>query len=168
MQHSTTAVRAGKAGAQRYSFPTVKLTLVSDSVTTIKPVANSSPNIYHYLLPKFESFIEHHEEFHILMLNKAMKIIGHSALFSGGIDSTIADVRIIMQAAILSNCSCLVIAHNHPSGSLMPSNADRNITKQVSQACKIMGIHLVDHIILGAEGGYFSFADNAEPSLSGS
>lgn len=97
-----------------------------------------------------------------------MKIIGHSALFSGGIDSTIADVRIIMQAAILSNCSCLVIAHNHPSGSLMPSNADRNITKQVSQACKIMGIHLVDHIILGAEGGYFSFADNAEPSLSGS
>lgn len=165
MQHSTTAVRAGKAGAQRYSFPTVKLTLVSDSATIIKPIALSSRNMHAFLFPKFEEFIEHHEEFHVLMLNKAMKVLGHAALFTGGIDSATIDIRIVMQAAILSNCCCLVLAHNHPSGALTPSAADRNITKRISQACKLMDIALIDHIILAPDGSYYSFADQAEVSL---
>lgn len=165
MQRSTTAVRAGKAGAQRYSFPTVKLTYVSDSATMIKPQAQSSREMHHFLFPKFEEFIEHHEEFHVLMLNRRMKVIAHAALFIGGIDSTIVDVRIVMQAAILSNCSALVIAHNHPSGNLMPSSADRQITNRISQACKVMEISLLDHIILSPEGSYYSFADNSESAL---
>lgn len=165
MQRSTTAVRAGKAGAQRYSFPTVKLTYVSDSATMIKPQAHSSREMHHFLYPKFEGIIEHHEEFHILMLNRRMKVIGHAALFIGGIDTAIVDVRIVMQAALLSNCSALVLAHNHPSGSLIPSEADRRITQKISQACKVMDISLIDHIILSPEGSYYSFADNSESAM---
>jgi len=71
----------------------------------------------------------------------------------------VIDVRTIFQAAVKSNCSSIIAAHNHPSGNRQPSDADIQITKQISEAGKIMDIKLLDHLILTPSEGYFSFAD---------
>ena len=106
-----------------------------------------------------EGTIEHHESFRILLLNRANRALGIAVVSNGGISGTVIDVRQIFQAAIKSNCSSIIAAHNHPSGNRQPSDADIQITKKISEAGKIMDIKLLDHLILTPSEGYFSFAD---------
>jgi DNA repair protein RadC len=103
--------------------------------------------------------IEHHESFRILLLNRANRALGIAVVSNGGISGTVIDVRQIFQAALKSNCSSIIAAHNHPSGNRQPSDADIQITKKISEAGKIMDIKLLDHLILTPSEGYFSFAD---------
>ena len=77
---------------------------------------------------------------------------------SGGITETCADVRVILQAALLTNSVAIILAHNHPSGSMKPSRQDMEITKQVKDAAQFMRIKVLDHLILTDEG-YYSFSD---------
>ena len=117
-----------------------------------------------FIFPVFEDFVEHYEEFHIILLNHGMRVLGHCPIGKGGLNSCVADARLVLQAAILSNASAVVLVHNHPSGALVPSNADRNLTRNLSQALQLVNIKVVDHIILTRDS-YFSFADFGEPSL---
>ncbi len=99
-----------------------------------------------------------YEEFWILLLNRANYIIDKIKISQGGISGTVTDVRIILNAALERKASAIIVCHNHPSGNLIPSDADKEFTKKLFEACKIMDISLLDHIIVG-QSGYFSFAD---------
>ena len=102
-----------------------------------------------------------HEEFWILFLNRANKIIMPFKVSQGGIAGTIIDVRIVMKAAIENLASSIILAHNHPSGSLSPSDSDLEITKKIKAAGVVMDIPVLDHLIV-TSSAYYSFADEGK------
>ncbi|MCP1298725.1 JAB domain-containing protein [Chryseobacterium sp. S0630] len=103
--------------------------------------------------------IDYRESFFALYLNQSNKVLGIRKISESGISSTIVDVRIIMQTALLCNASSIIVAHNHPSGNLKPSNEDLKITKNIKNASEFLNIKLLDHCILTSTD-YLSFADN--------
>ena len=103
--------------------------------------------------------LEYSEEFKVLLLNRSNAVLGIIAVSKGGISGTVTDVRIILQAALKSNASGLIVCHNHPSGNLNPSESDTKITQKIKEAGNIMDIQLLDHLIINDED-YYSFADN--------
>ncbi len=100
-----------------------------------------------------------HEEFFCIFLNRANKVIKIEQLSKGGISGTVTDVRIIMKNAILKAASGLIVAHNHPSGNLNPSDSDAKITSKIREAGNLLDIQLLDHLII-CNSDYYSFADN--------
>ena len=98
------------------------------------------------------------EEVIILCLNNSNKVVGFYKLAKGGICSTIVDPRMIFTIALKCCATSIIVAHNHPSGKLIPSEADKTITKKIKEGGKILEITLLDHLILTDES-YFSFAD---------
>lgn len=109
------------------------------------------------LLPHFADLI--HEEFFCIYLNRANKVLKIEQISKGGISGTVTDVRIIMKNAILNTASGLIVAHNHPSGNLNPSESDSRITSKIKEAGSLMDIQLLDHVIIH-DSDYYSFADN--------
>jgi DNA repair proteins len=103
--------------------------------------------------------IEYQEEVKIFLLNKANIVLGIYEVSKGGITSSIVDFRIILGVALKCNAVQLVLMHNHPSGNLKPSDADISITKKLKQACGLLEITLLDHLIV-REDGYYSFSDS--------
>ncbi len=101
------------------------------------------------------------EVFAVIYLNQAHKIIGFEIVSTGGITGTVADPRVILKKALEKNAVSIVLSHNHPSGSLKPSGADKFITEKVKQAASFLDIKVLDHIIV-SEMGYYSFADSGE------
>lgn len=99
-----------------------------------------------------------YEEFWILLLNRAQKVMGKHLISRGGITGTVADIRLIFKKAIEYNACNLIVCHNHPSGNLKASEEDKRLTKKIAEAGKIMDIPLLDHIII-TDTNYFSFAD---------
>lgn len=99
-----------------------------------------------------------HEEFWILLLNKANKEISRYRISSGGISRTVVDPRIVLKYAIEHLASSLILIHNHPSGSLSPSNEDIKLTKKIISCCESFDISVLDHIIIG-KNKYLSFSD---------
>jgi DNA repair protein RadC len=91
-------------------------------------------------------------------LNRANNTIGWMKISQGGIAGTVIDVKIVLAGALKCGASAIILAHNHPSGNLRPSNADVNLTNKIKDACAIMELQLLDHIIL-TEDSYYSFAD---------
>lgn len=111
--------------------------------------------------PFFEPFMEHHEEFYVLMMNRANHALGFHKVGQGGLAGTVADVRIIFQAALLANASAMILFHNHPSGNKTPSEADDRMTRQIAEAGKLLDIKVLDHCIFTFDG-YYSYADNGK------
>ena len=99
------------------------------------------------------------ESFIVIYLNKANKMLGFYKISQGGITGTVADPRIILQCALLSNATAIILSHNHPSGNLRPSKADEELTQRVKAAARYMDIQVIDHIIMSTEG-YYSFSDS--------
>ncbi len=99
-----------------------------------------------------------HEEFWIVYLNNSNKVIHKSQLSKGGITGTLVDVRLVMKKALELGAIGIVLAHNHPSGTLKPSAADKQITKKLQNAAEALDIKVLDHIIL-TQHSYLSFAD---------
>ena len=98
------------------------------------------------------------ESFYALYMNRANKVLGYQLISMGGLAGTAVDVRCIFQAALKACASAILIAHNHPSGSNVPSDADIKITRKIRDAGKLLDINLLDHLILLPEG-YTSLAD---------
>ena len=98
------------------------------------------------------------EEFWILLLNQANKVIDKVCISKGGIDQTAVDVRLILREALLQRAKQIVLIHNHPSGNIRPSREDRNLTQAVKKSAEAMNIRLTDHVIV-ADGAFFSFND---------
>jgi DNA repair protein RadC len=99
-----------------------------------------------------------HEEFWILLLNRANRIIRKSQISQGGIAGTVADPKIIFKLALDELASGIILAHNHPSGNLTASQADVDLTKKLKEAGKLLDIQVLDHVIVAGQK-YFSFAD---------
>jgi len=99
-----------------------------------------------------------HEEFWILLLNRGNKVIKTESISKGGISGTVVDIRLVSKSAIEHNSSSVILAHNHPSGNLKPSEQDLDITKKIKETLKLFDISLFDHLIIGDQN-YFSFAD---------
>jgi len=121
------------------------------------PKVVTSTDGYECLKNVFPS-LDYREFFYILCLNRNNKVLGYCQISVGGVSGTIADVKIIMQTALKSNACSIILAHNHPSGNLIPSEADKDLTKKISAAGKLLDIPVLDHLILTSES-YFSFAD---------
>jgi len=102
--------------------------------------------------------IELLEQFKVLLLNRANKVLGLFNCSSGGITGTVADPRLILCAALKANACSIILAHNHPSGGTKPSAADEELTKKIKAACALVDIKVLDHLIMTSET-YFSFAD---------
>lgn len=121
-----------------------------------KPSLKSSNDVYQLLRPTMGDLP--HEEFWVVMLSRANKLITRYNVSKGGLTGTVIDVRLILKKALECNAASMIISHNHPSGNLQPSDADINVTKKIKNAAQIMDIPLLDHIIV-TDNGYFSFAD---------
>ena len=117
----------------------------------------TSPRIVFELMNPVLSDLSH-EEFWVIFLNRANKIIDKQRIGQGGIHETTADVRLIMKAAIEKLASGIILCHNHPSGTLKASSADKKLTKQIIKAGEILNIAVLDHLIIANEK-YFSFKD---------
>ena len=98
------------------------------------------------------------EQFKVLLLNRANRVIGVYQASSGGITGTIADSRLILATVIKSLAVSIILSHNHPSGNLKPSRADEELTAKIKSACNLHDIKVLDHVIVTSEG-YYSFAD---------
>ena len=111
-----------------------------------------------YIRQFYSDDIEIYESCFILLLNRANNTIGYAKISQGGITGTVVDVKILCKYVVDSMASSVIIAHNHPSGNLRPSDADRNITSKIKSALVYLDSQLLDHVILTADGHY-SFAD---------
>jgi DNA repair protein RadC len=110
-------------------------------------------------MPYFETLrYLSHEEFHVLYLNRAHIPISCLDLFRGGITGTVTDVRIVLKRAIEFGATAMIVAHNHPSGALKPSENDKRMTRKLVDAAQTLDLHLLDHLIV-TRSGYFSFSD---------
>lgn len=116
----------------------------------------SSKESFKVLLPYLSDLQT--EEFWAIYLNQNNRILGKSKLSSGGINQSVVDVRILFKTALEHLATGIIVAHNHPSGNLKPSTEDLKITKQITDAGKILNIQLLDHLII-AQNCYLSFAD---------
>ena len=99
-----------------------------------------------------------HEEFWIVYLNNANKVLAREKISTGGITGTLVDTRIIFKKGLEVMATAVILCHNHPSGSLKPSRADEELTLKIKEASRFFDIKVLDHVIVSSEG-YFSFAD---------
>jgi DNA repair protein RadC len=124
---------------------------------TIEPQKITSSKMAYEILQKRLSDLPH-EEFWLLFLNRANLVKKEERLSIGGISGTVVDIRLICRKAVENAASGLVIAHNHPSGQVAPSEQDKALTKKLNEALKLFEISLLDHVIIG-DRKYFSFSD---------
>ncbi len=116
----------------------------------------SSSQVYTFIENTFLDLI--HEEFHVVLLNRANQFISIEHISSGGFSSTVVDAKIVFKKALEKNAHAMILCHNHPSGQLKPSIEDITLTKNLREFSKILDISILDHIIF-TDNGYFSFAD---------
>ncbi len=121
-----------------------------------RPVIKSSKDVYQLMAPHLSDL--QHEEFWILLLNKGNKVISRDQLSIGGTDATVVDVRIVFKKAIEGLATSIILCHNHPSGTLRPSQADIDLTKRLKAAGDTIGLPVLDHLIV-CDSGYYSFVD---------
>ena len=119
-----------------------------------RPDLGTATKIYNHMHPLLQD--SDVEEFWLLLMNQNFRLIKQVRISHGGITETAVDIRIIMREAVLANATIIAVCHNHPSGNLRPSQHDNDLTAQLQQACKLMRIHFMDHVIL-TDGNYFSY-----------
>lgn len=135
----------------------VKISLVKEKTSYPKVKIEASRQAYSVLIPFFEHNMELFESFYILLLNNSNNTIGYAHISSGGITGTVVDVRMVAKYALESLATGIILAHNHPSGNLKPSEADISLTKKLRAALSLLDINLLDHLILSSEG-FYSFS----------
>ena len=132
--------------ASRYSTETIHQ----------QPTIKSSEQAYQLL--REELALLEHEEFWILYLNRAHRLLEKIQLSKGGISETVVDLRLLFKRALACNSTAIIFAHNHPSGNLTPSASDKNLTLRIKKAASFFDITLLDHLIL-SDKKYLSFVD---------
>jgi len=140
---------------------------VSEIQLVYKPVIRPSQrlkvgqasDVYKMLLDSWDmDSIDIVEQFKIVLLNRANKVLGVSLISSGGLSGTVVDLKVVFAIALKGGATSLVLSHNHPSGNLKPSQQDITITRKIKEAGKLFDIDTVDHLIISSEG-YYSFAE---------
>ena len=138
----------------------IELVYKSKVKASERPSIATSSDAYKVLLQTWdEGKLDLVEQFKVLFLNRANKVLAVFQASSGGITGTVADPRLIFTAALKANAVSIILAHNHPSGNLKPSRADEELTNKIKEAAQYFDIKVLDHIIVSDEG-YYSFADD--------
>lgn len=142
-----------------YHVAEVELIYKTKVKPSLRPKITES-RVTHGILKQIwnDNHVELREEFLLLLVNRANKLLGVWPVSQGGVAGTVADPKLIFVAALKGLASGIIVAHNHPSGNLSPSQSDIDLTKKLKEAGKFLEIKLLDHIIYTVEG-YFSFAD---------
>jgi DNA repair protein RadC len=144
---------------RQFEVAEIQLSYRTNVKPSLRPKINSSVDTHNILLKSWDdSKIEFVEQFKVLMLNRANKVLGILDVSTGGVTGTVADPKVIFVAAIKANACAIIMAHNHPSGNLRPSQADIDLTRKIKEGGKLLEIQLLDHVIVTTEG-YYSFAD---------
>lgn len=123
------------------------------------PLVTTSDDAYRVMRPLLSHL--QHEEVWVLLLNRAKRVIARVRVGQGGTSATVVDVKIILRHALERLAEAVILAHNHPSGNLRPSDADDALTHSVKKGCKAVGIELLDHIIV-SQNGYFSYNQSSK------
>lgn len=121
-----------------------------------RPDLGTATRIYNHMHPVMQDLDV--EEFWILLMNQNFRLIKKQRIAHGGISEVSVDIRIIIREAVLCNATILVACHNHPSGNIRPSKADNDLTKSIMQACNVMRIKFMDHVII-TDGSYYSYKE---------
>ena len=117
---------------------------------------DSAAAIYEYMLPLMQDLAE--EEAWVVLMNQNFKLIKPMLLSHGGITETAVDIRLAVKHALLCNATVIALCHNHPSGNARPSGDDDRLTQRMKEACKVMRLHFLDHIII-TDGRYYSYSE---------
>lgn len=147
--------------SQLWQVSEVKISYSSKLSLADRPKVTSSHDAEAILRNHWSEDIELLEEFIILFLTRSNKVKGLFRVSRGGTAGTVVDAKIIFAAAIKAMANSIILAHNHPSGNLQPSQADLDLTRKLRQAGEVLDIGILDHLILAPEGGYYSFADES-------
>lgn len=124
-----------------------------------RPKVTASQQVYDiFSSNRDKDILELKEQFKIMLLNRANRVIGIYEVSNGGMSGTIADPKLIFSTALKACASSIILSHNHPSGNLKPSDADRRLTQKIKAGGELLDLTVLDHVIITAEG-YFSFAD---------
>src|SRR6056297_4258871 len=125
------------------------------------PSMNNSEHVAKLLYENWDKqTIGLHETFKVLLLNNANKVKGTYQASTGGITGTVVDLRILFAVVLKTLSVGIILAHNHPSGNLKPSQPDKQLTQKIKRAAALFDIKVLDHLIIVPNGDYFSFADN--------
>ena len=144
---------------QPFTVAEVQLIYKSKVKASERPKITKSSDAFEVLKKHWNpDTLEFVEEFKVMLLNRANRVLGIIEISSGGISGTVADPKLVFVAALKSAASSILLSHNHPSGNLTPSQADINLTRKLKCAGELLDIAVHDHIILTSES-YFSFAD---------
>src|SRR5258708_5770951 len=144
---------------QMYAVAEIQLTYRSNVKPSLRPSIGVSKDAYNVLVENWDSSkIEFVEQFKVMLLNRANKVLGICEVSTGSSTGTVADPKLIFAAALKANACGIILAHNHPSGNLKASQADLDLTKKMKEGGKFLEIQVLDHIIVTSEG-YYSFAD---------
>ncbi|MGI6572390.1 MAG: JAB domain-containing protein [Fermentimonas sp.] len=119
-----------------------------------------SEKVYEFIIDRYDkSTIEIQENVKLILLNNANRVLGVYDVSKGGTNSSIIDVKLLLAVILKTAASSIILVHNHPSGNLTPSDADIKITKKLKEACRLMDINLLDHLVI-SNSGFYSLADN--------
>lgn len=119
-----------------------------------RPDLGTATRIYNHMHPKLQDLDV--EEFWLLLMNQNHRLIKKQRIAHGGISEVLVDIRILMKEALLANATIMAVCHNHPSGSLHPSQMDNDLTQTLARACQLMHIRFLDHVIV-TDGAYYSY-----------
>ena len=122
------------------------------------PKIKSSESAHDIFRSHWDDGLKHHESFMVIFLNRTNRCIGIQKISSGGISGTVADPKMILQTALKAHASSIILAHNHPSDDLKPSQNDIDLTTKIKSGSKLLDVQTLDHLILGWDT-YYSFAD---------
>lgn len=145
---------------QNYKVAEVQVSYKPDYNITERPKITSSNQTFQLLKSQWDmGRISLLEEFKILLLNRSNRVLGIVDISMGGVSGTYVDPKVVFATALKANCSSIILAHNHPSQDLRPSDADIKLTKRLAECGKLLDIIVWDHIII-SESSYYSFADD--------
>lgn len=140
----------------------IKIQYLPDFKLSERPIITKSSDAYKLLLSQWDTGImQFLEEFKIILLNNANHVLGIVNIAMGGKDAVMVDMRVIFSIALTASATKIILAHNHPSGKLIPSSADRLVTNKALEAGKVLDIEVCDHIILTPHS-YLSMKDNGD------
>ena len=142
---------------------------VAEIIVSYKPKRAPQPTItdaesaLKYVYPHFNKRTIHlKEQVLLVLMNRANMVLGVYKASEGGINSSITDPKVLLSVALKGAASSIILCHNHPSGNLKASQSDLDITRKIKEACKLLDMNLLDHIIVAPNGGFLSLADEGK------
>lgn len=147
---------------EQFKVAEVQVSYKPDYNISERPKISSSQQTYCLLKQQWDmGRIAFLEEFKVILLNRSNHVLGIVDISMGGVSGTYVDPKVVFAIALKGNASGIILTHNHPSGSIRPSEADIKLTRRLSECGKILDINVFDHLII-SEDRYYSFADNSD------